>query len=353
MKIEDIIFDNDDKNLFLIDDLQLKADAIRYSILPKLEIINNEVISRISEMYDFDFFQNCTVGKSPQFRTSKGQRTKPVKYDYKRAAIWLYGQRTKNKWKGLKRSDNSEAQITATILGMELCELGLNNFLFYGYVKNFSVETHRKFYDYIDKELMNILSLTNRANVKFHREFENIISIHNNLKAKFEHKHYEVLFCSRPYEFPIAYEQINEIIYSNVMLFPILNAFLNLSLGVEPNIGNDIDKLEKNLANYYLKYFSQNDKPSKQNELTDLETVKAIAANKIKVQAGIRWQVFKRDHWQCVSCGRSADDNIILHIDHIIPRSKGGKNEMDNYQTLCETCNVGKSNSDDTDLRRK
>ena len=48
---------------------------------------------------------------------------------------------------------------------------------------------------------------------------------------------------------------------------------------------------------------------------------------------------------------RGAENNIILHVDHIIPRSKGGKDEMTNYQTLCDICTIGKSNKDDTDLR--
>jgi len=41
--LESITFDKDDKTLFAISDLQLKADAIRYSILPKLEVIANEL----------------------------------------------------------------------------------------------------------------------------------------------------------------------------------------------------------------------------------------------------------------------------------------------------------------------
>jgi len=42
---------------------------------------------------------------------------------------------------------------------------------------------------------------------------------------------------------------------------------------------------------------------------------------------------------------------VILHVDHILPRSKGGKDEMINFQTLCDKCNLGKSNTDKTDLR--
>ncbi len=32
------------------------------------------------------------------------------------------------------------------------------------------------------------------------------------------------------------------------------------------------------------------------------------------------------------------------HIDHIKPWSKGGETVLENLQTLCATCNLGKSN---------
>lgn len=351
MKIEEITFDTDDKNLFLIDDLQLKADAIRYSILPKLEIINNELISRISNMYDFDFFQNCTIGKSPQFRTSKNQRTKPVTLDYEHSSIWVYGKRTKNKWKGLQRNDNKEAQITPTLLEIILTTEGISSIFYFGYIKNFTKETYKKFYDFLDKEILNILSLINRSNCKYQREYFEIFDIRESLKKNFVDNNYDILISSKPYDYPINYEKINEIILSNLMLFPLLNAFINISLGVDPNIKSDIEKAEKKFRSYYEKYFK--DVQEKFNSLNenDLQAVRIKADTKIKIQAGIRWQVFKRDNWKCVACGRSAEENIILHIDHILPRSKGGKDEMNNYQTLCETCNIGKSNKDETNLR--
>lgn len=57
----------------------------------------------------------------------------------------------------------------------------------------------------------------------------------------------------------------------------------------------------------------------------------------------IRHEVFKRDNYKCVECG-ATKENTVLHIDHIIPVSQGGTDELDNLQTLCETCNLAKSN---------
>lgn len=61
----------------------------------------------------------------------------------------------------------------------------------------------------------------------------------------------------------------------------------------------------------------------------------------------IRYNVLKRDNFTCQICGVTAKDGAKLHVDHIIPVSKGGKTVMRNLQTLCDRCNIGKSNKTD------
>lgn len=61
------------------------------------------------------------------------------------------------------------------------------------------------------------------------------------------------------------------------------------------------------------------------------------------VPRGIRHEVFKRDNYTCVECGARKEDGATLHVDHIIPVSKGGTDELDNLQTLCSDCNLNKS----------
>ena len=39
-----------------------------------------------------------------------------------------------------------------------------------------------------------------------------------------------------------------------------------------------------------------------------------------------------------------ADDGTLMTKDHIVPKSKGGKNHINNYQTMCCQCNTNKGN---------
>ena len=57
----------------------------------------------------------------------------------------------------------------------------------------------------------------------------------------------------------------------------------------------------------------------------------------------LRFNILKRDNFTCQYCGRNAiNDNIKIHLEHIIPVSKGGRDEYNNLITSCEECNGGK-----------
>lgn len=60
-----------------------------------------------------------------------------------------------------------------------------------------------------------------------------------------------------------------------------------------------------------------------------------------------RHRVFKRDNNECVYCGNKKE----LTIDHVIPRSKGGKNTWDNLVTCCLKCNLKKGNKTPDEAR--
>lgn len=51
-----------------------------------------------------------------------------------------------------------------------------------------------------------------------------------------------------------------------------------------------------------------------------------------------RFNIFKRDNNECQYCGTTSD----LTLDHLIPRSKGGKSSWKNLVTACKRCNAKK-----------
>ena len=74
------------------------------------------------------------------------------------------------------------------------------------------------------------------------------------------------------------------------------------------------------------------------------DSLSAAAEKKSRITAGVRSKVLARDAYRCRHCGISADLGAVLHVDHLIPVSKGGTSDLGNLQTLCQDCNLGKSN---------
>ena len=61
---------------------------------------------------------------------------------------------------------------------------------------------------------------------------------------------------------------------------------------------------------------------------------------------GERYRILARDRFRCVLCGNSPshDPSCVLHVDHVVPYSRGGKTAADNLRTLCAECNWGRGN---------
>lgn len=92
------------------------------------------------------------------------------------------------------------------------------------------------------------------------------------------------------------------------------------------------------------------DAPEQLTHLTDgiITADKTVIAHKTTRNIGLRTRflVMKRDNFKCCFCGRSPSNTpgLELHVDHIQPWSKGGETVIDNLQTLCSDCNLGKGN---------
>lgn len=91
----------------------------------------------------------------------------------------------------------------------------------------------------------------------------------------------------------------------------------------------------ENQTNYQTYYWTWN-KIIEFNPERERKLMTKKLKNEIKV----------RDCFTCRICGKFMPDDLPgeIHIDHIIPVSKGGKSEPRNLQVLCASCNLKKSN---------
>ena len=68
------------------------------------------------------------------------------------------------------------------------------------------------------------------------------------------------------------------------------------------------------------------------------------AEDRRDIRLGQRFRVLKRDNFKCVLCGNTPaiDPTCTLHVDHVLPFSRGGKTADTNLRSLCAACNVGR-----------
>ncbi len=67
-----------------------------------------------------------------------------------------------------------------------------------------------------------------------------------------------------------------------------------------------------------------------------------MASRRKAISVTTRFEVFKRDRFQCQYCGKHPPE-VLLELDHVVPVAAGGGNESENLLTACQDCNRGKS----------
>jgi len=75
---------------------------------------------------------------------------------------------------------------------------------------------------------------------------------------------------------------------------------------------------------------------------------------KERIPLNLRKRIIERDGLYCVYCDDDLS-NAEIHMDHVIPESKGGETTYNNLQVTCRKCNLAKgvlSESEFTDKLR-
>lgn len=117
----------------------------------------------------------------------------------------------------------------------------------------------------------------------------------------------------------------------------------------DKRFGSWLRALEK-----FVEYINEEDDESDEEISENVKAVNAqkeVAKRKTKrnISDRLRFSILMRDGFTCQSCGASPTKKrgVELHVDHIVPWSKGGETEKSNLQTKCNKCNFGKGNAFD------
>lgn len=371
MQLDNINFDESDRSLFYVDDPQLRANALRYSILPRLDVVINECISRIDKIYDINMLEDAAIVRSPHFRLNRRKNEVQQFFDY--ASVGFNGKRKTGKWLGLTRKDGKLVTILRCSYGFDLTKEGGRIHFLISDRKYYTDESQRLFFRFLIEHEPMIRMLCDITGIQ-----QDIIwqVIGDNPRISTHERYYNYLteycdyftvsFSSEIFPYPISREALfgptcyesnylPDIATRLAWFYPIFDSYLQIAKGEGVRFKALFAKLKKEMSRIIKEDPAVSPDTPETFPMTEEErnNIQEIAEKRVKVMPALRWQVFQRDDWKCVSCGRKAADGIILHVDHMIPRSKGGKDELENYQTLCHLCNIGKSNKDSTDLRAK
>lgn len=155
---------------------------------------------------------------------------------------------------------------------------------------------------------------------------------------------------------------------------------LNSMIPLQPFVKANFQTEEMSQRSSYFQYVTLG--CYEESELTEKLKVAISEDSKIELEGRListdsdRYKLYITKGCSCIRCGLKAtfwalQDNSGKHInhqlhlnlygvyngkvvmmtkDHIIPKSKGGANHIDNYQPLCETCNKRKGNRYEEEL---
>ena len=129
-----------------------------------------------------------------------------------------------------------------------------------------------------------------------------------------------------------------------------------ISLGRQPRKGEMAPPLSTLTHNPYVRRFGGwlaamhafVDAHSTEQTAPAADPVPTTAANARQPSLRLRFSVMRRDRFTCTMCGRSpaTHASTILHLDHNVPFSRGGRTDYQNLRTVCADCNLGKADLD-------
>jgi hypothetical protein len=347
-------FEAKDAEIFTIPDTQTRLDTLQNYFFPRLEVLLHDTVAAIQRIYGVNPYERMTTTARPQHR-----RIAKDTWDYGEVYMGLTGRRSTHPLR-VRRQDGAPFQYHPSRLTYTVSPAGELQVVF----SPFSQVVDAPFQTAVATLLQEHQAVLAPVLALYHVSqtcvragaFLDLGDAFGPEALRVTDQRPELV--SLPMHFPLdanmwAWEVLQG---AFIILYPLLEACVDLALGTPLQLMRRMDTFKawyQQQAQKLDEADAEGDGAGEPDGVTDPTAIRPDLDGYTTIRSSEWWAVLARDQWTCCSCGRSSRrDGVVLNVDHIIPRSLGGTNAMDNLQTLCRKCNQGKSNRDSTDLRR-
>ncbi len=344
ISIEDVAFEQRDVEIFNIPDEKTRATTLQSYFFPRLEVLLRHTLGMVQAIYEVNPYEYTSFVFQPSPREKAGKT-----FGYTEAHIGIAGQRRRDRELTITKPDGSHYHFHPSYLVYEVGVEASMNVRLFPFIFNVDSQFVAKMGQEITQnaQLLEPIFAINHLSYDAADQF---IRLKDCLSSG-DLEPYEMTFFSPSLYLPVTYDHgLNDLVLAYLALFPLLDTSIQIAEGRPSRLP---ELLKRYKAWWESLTCDVNNEPEEDeapdgdapSDLPGLDGYKYI-------KPGKWWAVLARDNWTCCSCHRSAQkDGVTLNVDHIKPRSEGGTDDMENLQTLCWKCNIGKSNKDHTDLR--
>jgi hypothetical protein len=335
LDLHDIRFEDKDVDIFNIPGTKTRLDTLQNYFFPRLEVVLHDTVDLIQEVYGVNPYERMTVTARPRHR-QKAERFLDSGIVY----MGLTGQRRIDRLLGVHRRDGRPFSYPPSRLIYIVYPEGELQVIFYPFTHDVDAGFQARVAALVHDHWTALAPL---LAVYFVAPTCAGDGVFVELSEAFGHSaitkatpYYRLGLATSPHHFALDAHMFPWLQGAFLVLYPLLEACTAIAEGESHRIVERIDAFKQ----WYLRDISQHDAEAETAPATPTpdESVPLDLDSYTFIRAGLWWTVLARDHWTCCSCGRSARQDSV-HL------------ELENLQTLCKKCNLGKSNRDSTDLR--
>ncbi len=348
---EELLFEERDIEIFSIPDVKARIATTQNYFFPRLEALLHWALGFVAEIYDVDPYENRSIVYKPSNRPSAIENK-----NFSSLHIGTCGKRIKGRPLTVLRRDGKPFNFHPTYLVFNIDLDGSMNVELLFFRQDVDMGFQRAIADQWNTHLPSLRPILESMRISHNM---NAIAGFESLFQYPLQEYGSPKLSSPTHYFPVScYRGLFDLVLIHAALWPLLETSVAIAEGREPNMAEHIGRF----CHWYEQEmrgpdsddsddFDEDEDDEIDSENTD-NSPPALELDSYRfVKNRIWYSVLARDQWTCCSCGRTPKDGVTLEMDHILPRSRGGSDTLDNLQTLCRKCNSGKSNTDDTDLR--